>query len=173
MCTGRDEAGCGGMRQGAAGWGGMEEGSVNCGLAALIERGGAVCQSSSPRQGSTGGGICTLTRALLAQVRPVPGRAKADAKVECVGAVRTAGQPHAIIGSAQICMANTVTMQVYVCWLSCTEIRPSFCLSQKAVAADAIAAPLFYWMMHVTTYLNFLLSLARSLMHASMICWDH
>ena len=52
-------------------------------------------------------------------------------------------------------------------------MRPSDFVSQKAVAAEAIAAPLFYWMMQVTTYLNFLFSLARSLMQASMICCDH
>ena len=73
----------------------------------------------------------------------------------------------------QICMQKIVTMQMYVGWPNCTEIKPSFFVSQKAVAADCMAAPLFYWMMHVTTYLNSFWSFAKSLMQPSMICWDH
>ena len=73
----------------------------------------------------------------------------------------------------QICMQKIVTMQMYVGWPSCTEIKPSFFVSQKAVAADWIAAPLFYWMMQVTTYLNSFCSFAKSLMQPSMICCDH
>ena len=52
-------------------------------------------------------------------------------------------------------------------------MRPSDLVSQNALAAEAIAAPLFYWIMQVTTYLNFLFNLARSLMQDSIIYWHH
>ena len=70
-------------------------------------------------------------------------------------------------------MQKIVTMQMYVGCPSWTEIKPSFLVSQKAVAADWMAAPLFYWIMQVTTYLNSFWSLAKSLMHPSMIYCDH
>ena len=70
-------------------------------------------------------------------------------------------------------MAKMVTMQKKVSPPSCTDISPSFLVSQYAVAADCKPEPLFYIMMQVTAYLNGFCSLARSLMQASIICWHH
>ena len=74
---------------------------------------------------------------------------------------------------AQIDMAKIVTIQKKVSPPNCTDIRPSFLVSQCAVAADCKPEPLFYIMMQVTAYLNGFINLARSLMQASIIYWHH
>ena len=51
-------------------------------------------------------------------------------------------------------MAKMVTMQKNVSPPNCTDINPSFLVSQYAVAADCSPEPLFYIMMQVTAYLN-------------------
>ena len=66
-------------------------------------------------------------------------------------------------------MAKIVTIQKKVSPPNCTEIRPSFLVSQWAVAADYKPEPLFCMMMQVTAYLNGLFNLARSLMTHSIM----
>ena len=73
----------------------------------------------------------------------------------------------------QTAMAKIVTIQKKVWEPSCTEIRPSFLVSQKAVAADCSPEPLFCVMMQVTAYLKGFARRASSLMQVSMICWHH
>ena len=70
-------------------------------------------------------------------------------------------------------IANIVTIAKKVLFPYYTEIKPSFFVSQKAVAAVCSPEPLFYIIMQVTAYLNGFYNLARSLMQASIIYWHH
>ena len=73
----------------------------------------------------------------------------------------------------QTAIANIVTIQKNVWEPSCTEMRPSFLVSQYAVAADCKPEPLFCVIMQVTAYLNGFARRASSLIQVSMIYWHH
>merc|ERR1719473_2177167 len=71
-----------------------------------------------------------------------------------------------------IMQAKTVAIQSMVSTPDCTQATPSVFVSQKRARPVCIGAPFFCMMVHVTTYLNGLLSFASSFRQSSMI-WAH